>query len=113
MVKVNKELAKIVPCWAKKIESKAKLIDAYAPCTIDGKELDITTHSNCMVGEAHGFSWEYARNYVAGSCTACEEFSMNFFSAVKYNASDGHWERLQEKFMVHWKEVHAGGELNG
>lgn len=108
MVQVIPGLEKIMPRWAKKIAGKEKIRQLYEICHVDGKELDISSHSNCMVGEAYNFNWGYSDSSKADGCRKCEKISMDFMDVIAHGTEE-EFIKYQKAFLRHWNKSHLRG----
>jgi hypothetical protein len=62
---------------------------------------EIRRASNCVVGEAHGYSSSYVKN-----CSECERYSVKFmYSFLIHSAS--RLENYKSMFVRHWNELHV------
>ncbi len=120
-----KTIHDIAPFWANKIEQ-----DNYSTETVqkDGLpyKLDIHIPAFCVLGEAHGFSYNYAISYdkTKISCETCAHFSGHFLCLAwlkqkeaydpvglfeKYDSTEYKVlkDRVVKDFEQHWNEKHG------
>jgi hypothetical protein len=64
--------------------------------------LDLSNHSYCIVGEAHGFNDDYTRH-----CTKCDRFSSILYQTLSDDPGDN--TRFSNKlngFVTHFESEH-------
>ena len=69
----------------------------------DGIPLNLAHPKYCVVGEAHGFTTEFIKQY---HCNVCSDFSINLFVIVD-KMNDELYETVKQDFVTHWNEKHV------
>ena len=92
----------ICPIWSNHLDKlrKQSLLHLPFPLSTTWFRLwpKVTSNSECIVGEAHGFSPFY-------NCDECERFADNF-SLYFYCHSSTKFEETTQEFTQHWTNKH-------
>jgi hypothetical protein len=102
LIQVNKtkSFEELCPNWSKAIRDGTS-----------AEQLHIMHPSQCIVGEAHGWSNNYNDN-----CSDCYRLSARFPSFFSWSCSSQsifrvnneiEFERVKQEFMNHWNEKHV------
>ena len=96
-------LRDICPIWSDRLDKlrKQSLLHLPTPLSTTWFRMwpKVTSNSECIVGEAHGFSPLY-------NCDECERFADNF-SLYFYFHSSIKFDQTIHEFTQHWTERHA------
>src|ERR687887_1535612 len=102
-------LRDICPIWANRLDKlrKQSLLHLPFPLSTTWFRLwpKVTSNSECIVGEAHGFSPFY-------NCDECERFAHNF-SLYFYFRSSLKFDQTTQEFTQHWSETHMSNSRTG
>jgi hypothetical protein len=100
---IYSSLRDICPNWSNHLEKlrKHSLLHLPIPLSITWFRwwAKVTPNSECIVGEAHGFSPFY-------NCDECERFASNF-SLYFYIHSSARFDQTIQEFTQHWSERHV------
>jgi hypothetical protein len=95
-------LRDICPIWSNRLDKLSKHSSLHLPTPLSTTWFrlwsKVTSNSECIVGEAHGFSPLY-------NCDECERFADNF-SLYFYFHSSARFDQTTQEFTQHWSERH-------
>ena len=102
-------LRNICPIWSDRLNKlrKQSLLHLPTPLSTTWFRMwsKVTSNSECIVGEAHGFSPLY-------NCDECERFADDF-SLYFYFHSSIKFDQTTQEFVQHWSETHMSNSLTG
>ena len=102
-------LRDICPIWSDRLDKlrEQSLLHLPTPLSTTWFRMwsKVTSNSECIVGEAHGFSPLY-------NCDECERFADNF-SLYFYFCSSIKFDQTIQEFTQHWSETHTSNSLTG
>src|ERR671930_1806288 len=102
-------LRDICPIWSDRLDKlrKQSLLHLPTPLSTTWFRMwsKVTSNSECIVGEAHGFSPLY-------NCDECERFADNF-SLYFYFHSSIKFDQTIHEFTQHWSETHMSNSPAG
>lgn len=100
------ELIKIAPAWAERI---AKLSEEQYHALYQEMEMDISSYSYCVVGEAYGYNGNYADPTLKGwYCEDCLNFAGDLAEIFHHEEISDGFIDLANKFTAHFEANHKG-----